>query len=91
MRWQLNNDLLVNFIGAGILGLLVGYRFKGTIKLLFGFGFCGALTTFSTYALDIVKYFSQGKSLLGIGYILTMNLLCFLMCMAGIKLAQLVR
>ena len=44
--------LAVNVVGSFLLGLLVG---SGTeAYALLGIGFCGALTTFSTFALEAV-------------------------------------
>jgi CrcB protein len=45
--------LLVNLIGSLLLGLLTGAA--PAVHALLGIGFCGALTTFSTYALEIVE------------------------------------
>ena len=45
--------LLVNVAGSFVLGLLVGGGAAPTALALVGIGFCGALTTFSTLALEI--------------------------------------
>lgn len=45
--------LLVNVVGSVILGLLVGGGVEGTALVMFGTGFCGALTTMSTLALEV--------------------------------------
>lgn len=45
--------LLVNVIGSLALGLIVGAGLDGSWLALLGVGFCGALTTFSTLALEI--------------------------------------
>tara|TARA_Y100001968_G_scaffold316590_1_gene344623 strand:+ start:3867 stop:4238 length:372 start_codon:yes stop_codon:yes gene_type:complete len=60
IRWQLNNDLLLNILGAGILGFLLGCGFKLRIKLIFGIGFCGALTTFSSWITDCLDLLVNG-------------------------------
>ncbi|MBC8365722.1 MAG: CrcB family protein [Actinobacteria bacterium] len=45
--------IMVNIIGCGLLGVLIGRRRTSTrSKLLLGTGFCGGLTTFSTFAVD---------------------------------------
>jgi CrcB protein len=57
--------LTVNVIGSFILGLIVTFFQFNTINqqqlLFFGTGFCGAFTTFSTFAVETVKlYDSEG-------------------------------
>ena len=50
----------VNVVGAALLGFL-GARFarlgRVNAKLLLGTGFCGGLTTYSTLAVDIARWF----------------------------------
>ena len=45
--------LLVNVAGSFVLGLVVGAGSTGWPLTLVGIGFCGALTTFSTLALEV--------------------------------------
>lgn len=45
--------LVVNVAGSFVLGLLVGGGVTGSWLALVGTGFCGALTTFSTLALEV--------------------------------------
>ena len=48
-------DLLVNLVGSFILGFLAGPIPRRTsLVLLLGIGFCGCLTTFSSWMLDVV-------------------------------------
>tara|TARA_Y100001968_G_scaffold140343_1_gene128375 strand:+ start:857 stop:1216 length:360 start_codon:yes stop_codon:yes gene_type:complete len=60
IRWQLNNDFLINIVGAGILGFIVGCKFGIRLKLLFGVGFCGALTTFSSWIIECLYFLVNG-------------------------------
>jgi CrcB protein len=58
--------LIVNVTGSFILGLLsalVGARFPDAsgAQLLIGTGFCGAFTTFSTFAYESVALAKQAK------------------------------
>ena len=45
--------LVVNVAGSFVLGLVVGAGLGSAPVALVGIGFCGALTTFSTLALEI--------------------------------------
>ena len=45
--------LVVNVIGSFVLGLLIGGGVSGDALGLLGTGFCGALTTMSTLALEV--------------------------------------
>ncbi|WP_240917644.1 CrcB family protein [Phycicoccus sp. HDW14] len=45
--------LVVNVVGSLVLGVLVGDAVGGSTLALVGTGFCGALTTFSTLALEL--------------------------------------
>lgn len=45
--------LAVNVFGSLVLGLLIGGGVEGNALALWGTGFCGALTTMSTLALEV--------------------------------------
>ena len=60
IRWQVNNDFLVNIIGAAVLGFLLGASCSRNFKLTLGVGFCGALTTFSGWMLDSAQLLISG-------------------------------
>jgi len=42
----------VNTVGAGLLGLIVASDLSPNIMAILGVGFCGALTTYSSFALE---------------------------------------
>ncbi|MEC8974400.1 MAG: CrcB family protein [Actinomycetota bacterium] len=51
--------LLINISGSAALGIVVGLSSRATRKMLFlavGTGFCGAFTTFSSFAVDIALF-----------------------------------
>ncbi len=57
--------LLVNMTGCFILGLLTGlslnWGLNPLIMAALGTGFCGALTTFSTVAVDVQRFLRDGR------------------------------
>lgn len=74
MRWQVgahlnDNNLIVNVLGAFILGWLVGLPLRPKRQLLIGIGFCGSLTTFSSWMVDCVAFIAQGDWLAALGLI----------------------
>ena len=74
LRWQVaahlhDNDVIVNVLGAFILGLLVGLPIRPKRQLLIGIGFCGSLTTFSSWMVHCVTFISQGDWLAALGLI----------------------
>ena len=80
MRWQIaahlhDNDVIVNVLGAFILGWLVGLPIRPKRQLLIGIGFCGSLTTFSSWMVHCVSFIAQGDWLAALGLIgLTLGL-----------------
>ena len=63
--------LTVNVVGSALLGLLLGAA--GTppvVVALVGTGFCGALTTFSTFGGDVVRMVEQRRLARGLAYVL---------------------
>lgn len=63
----------VNIVGSLILGLLTGAGLAADdpVFVLIGTGFCGALTTWSTFAFESVRLIQQRHRVPAIGYVLT--------------------
>ena len=82
-------DLLVNLVGSFILGFLAGPIPRRTsLVLLLGIGFCGCLTTFSSWILDVARLIQAGRPAWGLLLIvgsLTLGLLC---AAAGLALSR---
>ena len=58
--------LIANAIGCLLLGLLLGFlstrsSVSNTQYMLLAVGFCGGLTTFSTFTLENMRFIEQGQ------------------------------
>lgn len=51
--------LLVNLIGALLLGVIIGNNMAASWSLLLGTGFMGAFTTFSTFKLELIESYTK--------------------------------
>ena len=80
LRWQLglhlaDLNLLANVLGAALLGFLAGLPAAPRRQLLLGVGFCGSLTSFSSWMLDAVRLITTGDWQTAIGLLgLTLGL-----------------
>jgi CrcB protein len=55
-RGSVLGTLTVNVVGSAVLGVLLGLRgVPPAVVALVGTGFCGTLTTFSTFGFDVVR------------------------------------
>lgn len=60
--------LLANLIGCAVLGVLLGSRTSHSANRLIGMGFCGGLTTFSTFSVEVARALRDGNPSGGIVY-----------------------
>ena len=85
--------LTVNIIGSLILGFVAAMfwtkaPFHPTIKLAITVGFCGGLTTFSTFSWETFDMIKQGDYLLAFLYTVISVLACVLAISLGAFLSK---
>ena len=56
----------VNVVGSLLLGFLIGLPVDSALTALLGTGFCGALTTYSTFSYETLKLARSGARLLAV-------------------------
>ncbi|MFC9894212.1 fluoride efflux transporter CrcB [Nocardia sp. NPDC127579] len=52
--------LTVNIVGSAVLGALIGAGVDGSWLAVAGTGFCGALTTYSTFGYETIRLVTDG-------------------------------
>ena len=60
IRWQVDDIFIVNIIGCFLIGFFNTLLIPKKIKLFISFGFCGSLTSFSGWILNLFKLISNG-------------------------------
>ena len=85
--------LFINVTGSFVVGFFVIWTTERILldprwRLLVVVGFCGAFTTFSSFAFETVAYFEQGQWQLMLINFLSNNLLCLGAALAGMALAR---
>ena len=85
--------LVINVIGSFIVGFFVIWSTERALldprwRLLVVIGFCGAFTTFSSFAFETMAYFEQGQWALMMTNFAANNLLCLGAALGGMMLAR---
>ncbi len=86
--------LIVNLVGCFLIGLAFALADRGTImgpeaRLFFVTGFLGALTTFSSYAMETIHSVRAGTHLVTLANILLNNVAGLALVVAGIWVGRL--
>ena len=85
--------LFINLAGSFIVGFFMIWSTQRVLldprwRLLIVVGFCGAFTTFSSFAFETMAYFEQGQWMMMAANFISNNLLCLAAALAGMALAR---
>jgi CrcB protein len=85
--------LAVNIVGSFILGFTIALfwnkaHYNDTVKLAITIGFCGGLTTFSTFSWETFDLIKNGEFTLAVIYALISVLTCVLAISLGAFLSK---
>jgi CrcB protein len=85
--------LFINVGGSFIVGFFMIWSSERVLldprwRLLVVVGFCGALTTFSSFAYESMAFFEQGQWMLLLVNFVCNNLLCLTAALAGMAVAR---
>ncbi len=81
--------MLINFIGAFVIGLIASYvayftPMNTNLILFLSVGLCGGFSTFATFSLETVELLENSKILMGLGY----AFLSLTVCLIAIYMAK---
>lgn len=88
--------LVANLVGGYIIGLAIAFfaqapQIAPEWRLLIVTGFCGGLTTFSTFSAEVITLLQSGRMLWAMGAIATHVAGSLIMTLAGLATWQLLR
>jgi CrcB protein len=85
--------LFINVSGSFVVGFFMVWSSERVLldprwRLLVVVGFCGAFTTFSSFAFETMAYFQQGQWIMMLANFISNNLLCLGAALAGMAVAR---
>jgi fluoride exporter len=85
--------LFINVTGSFVVGFFMIWASERVLldprwRLLIVVGFCGAFTTFSSFAFETMAYFEQGQWVMMLANFISNNLLCLGAAIAGMAVAR---
>ena len=85
--------LFINVSGSFVVGFFMIWSSERVLldprwRLLVVVGFCGAFTTFSSFAFETMAYFQQGQWTMMLANFISNNLLCLGAALAGMAVAR---
>ena len=85
--------LFINVTGSFVVGFFMIWSSERVLldprwRLLVVVGFCGAFTTFSSFAFETMAYFQQGQWIMMLANFISNNLLCLGAALAGMAVAR---
>ena len=85
--------IVVNIVGSFIIGFFYAYfidkaDISQPLKLAITVGFCGGLTTFSTFSLELFKMIEKGGYIQSFGYVVLSVVTCLLFTGIGVYFAR---
>ncbi len=90
LRGAAESDLIANLLGSFCIGVLIAIRPpRPRLMLLAAIGFCGSLTTFSSWMLELARAFARGHASDALAVVLVSMLGGLLAVVAGFGVVRL--